>query len=367
MKCWVLVIRIFRRRCFIYIVTVLFILYICKTFQSIKYSSLKSIFYSFPFWKSSLFFHVAFGNRSLFVPGTFLRSLKPSNESYCSFRLGFPDFFDLSDSEIVLSPELGKQGSYRVIYNVLQGSWPTNQTNSVTYCSHLTPDFLYFLSEIVIRWEGPVSIAAFVPGYDGSTTLCLLQRLCYCVPEMSKVSLHFVFPVDYPPDHLVCNPSLLVPSGCSIPTTVLKKRLNTFRNQKELTYPVNVARNVARISSKTKFVLVSDIELFPSKSLVTRFQELIPTFQLKLQSTNIPFNRIVYVVPVFEVEHYIVSIPEKKSELLDLYSQNKAIYFHRWICLHCQRFPGLQRWIHKSGYLLDNSIQVGIIIFYLLT
>lgn len=357
----VLVIRTFRKRCFIYIVVTLCLLYLCKSLQSKKYSYLKSLFYNLPYIKSSsLFFHLAFGNQSLFVPGSFLKSLKPSNESYCSFRLGFPDFFDLSDSEIVLSPELGKQGSYRVIYNVLQGSWPKNQTNSVTYCSHLTPDFLFYLTEIVVRWEGPISIAAFVPGYDASTTLCLLQKLCYCVPEMSKVSLHFVFPIDYPPEHSACNTALLVPFGCSIPNIILNKRLNTLRNQEELIYPVNVARNVARISAVTKFVLVSDIELIPSKNLVPQFQKMIPTFQMKLQHLKIPLNHIVYVLPVFEVENYIITIPEKKSELLDLYSQNKAIYFHRWICLHCQRFPGLQRWIHKSSYLLDNTIQVWI-------
>ncbi|KAG8333101.1 hypothetical protein J6590_009562 [Homalodisca vitripennis] len=359
MKCWVLAIRSFRSRCFLYIVTVLFIIYLFKVFQSKKSLNFKSIFYNFPFLDGSrFFFRHSHGNKSKFIPGKFLRTLTPSNESYCSFRLGFPDFFDLSDSEIDLSPELGEQGSYRVIYNVLQGTWIKNQTNNITYCSHLTPDFLYYLVEIVIRWEGPISIAAFVPSYDASITLCLLQRLCFCVPEMSKVSLHFVFPLEYPPDHLACDSVLSIPPGCAIPNIILNKRLITFRNKEELTYPVNVARNVARISANTKFVLVSDIELIPSKNLVSRFHKMVPKLHLKINSGKTFMRRLVYVLPVFEIEDYISNIPEKKSELLDLYSQNKAIYFHRWICLHCQRFPGLQRWIHQTSYATDNSIQV---------
>lgn len=318
--------------------------------------------YNIPYLDSSsnyLMKHKTFGNSSNFVPGAFLKHLKPSNESYCSFRLGFPDFFDLSDSEINFSPELGEKGSYRVIYNVLQGSYTKNQTNNLTYCSHLTPDFLFYLVEVVVRWEGPISIAAFVPSYDASTTLCILQRLCLCVPEMSKVSLHFVFPIEHPPDHLNCDPLLSVPAGCSIPNVVASKRLNTFRNQEELIYPVNVARNVARISANSKYVMVSDIELIPSKNLVTRFQKMVPKLILKLGDGASRFKHLVYVLPVFEVEYDVVKIPDIKSELLHLYSQNKAVYFHRWICLHCQRFPGLQRWIHHSNNVLDNSIQVG--------
>lgn len=352
MKCWILVVRVFRSKRVFYFLTILSFLYLC-TLQGKLYGPYKTIISKLPYWNEP-----ELGIQSMFVPGSFLSKFKPSNESYCIFPLGFPDLFDLTDSNIEFSPESGKEGPYRVIYNVLQGSWPKNLTNSITYCSHVTPDFMYFLAEIVIRWEGPVSIAAFVPGYDASTTLCLLHRLCFCIPQMSKLSLHFVFPTEYPPDHVSCHKDLLAPTSCSIPSVILDKRLHTFRNQERLTYPVNVARNVARISAETKFVLVSDVELFPSMNLVSRFQEMIPKFQYKLLYSKMLLKRVVYVLPVFEVEHSILNIPEKKSELLELHAQNKAVYFHRWICLHCQRFPGLQRWIHMDDKILDNIVQV---------
>lgn len=322
-------------------------------------STLKSMIYNFPYLDSSrFFFNSLSGNESQFIPGAFVNALKPSNESYCSFRLGFPDFFDLSDSEIDFSPELGDKSPYRVIYNVLQGSGGKNHTNNITYCSHLTPDFLFYLTEIVVRWEGPVSIAAFVPSFDASTTLCLLQRLCFCIPEMSKVSLHFIFPLKYPPEHVACDPAISGTYGCSVPNVILNKRLNTFRNQENLIYPVNVARNVARTSANTRFVLVSDIELIPSKNLIPRFIKMVPKLLMKVNHEITKLKHLVYVLPVFEIDSHILKIPQKKSELLDLYSQNKAVYFHRWICLHCQRFPGLQRWVHHQSFTLDNSIQV---------
>ncbi|XP_054269524.1 beta-1,4-glucuronyltransferase 1-like isoform X2 [Macrosteles quadrilineatus] len=178
---------------------------------------------------------------------------------------------------------------------------------------------------------------------------------------MSKVSLHFVFPIEHPPDHLSCHPTLFVPEGCSVPSIVASRSLNTFRNQEELIYPVNVARNVARTRALTKFVIVSDIELIPSRHLVSHFVKMLSRFHLKSDG-KVPLKHLVYVVPVFEVEHFISNIPEKKSELLYLYSQNRAIYFHRWICLHCQRFPGLQRWIHHSSTSTDNSIQPMLVV-----
>lgn len=42
-----------------------------------------------------------------------------------------------------------------------------------------------------------------------------------------------------------------------------------------LTYPVNVGRNLARDAALTHFVLASDIELYPSSGLVDGFFDMI--------------------------------------------------------------------------------------------
>lgn len=62
----------------------------------------------------------------------------------------------------------------------------------------------------------------------------------------------------------------------------------------------------------------------------------------------------VFVVPIFEVEE-TESIPENKEELIKLLDVQKAVYFHKLICKHCQKFQGIENWM-ASGY--SDSIQV---------
>jgi beta-1,4-glucuronyltransferase 1 len=43
------------------------------------------------------------------------------------------------------------------------------------------------------------------------------------------------------------------------------------------------------------------------------------------------------------------SVPQEKERLLKLYSKDRAVFFHRWVCPHCQKFPGLQKWLKRKG------------------
>jgi N-acetyllactosaminide beta-1,3-N-acetylglucosaminyltransferase len=301
-----------------------------------------------------------------FVPGAFLKSLAPHNVSYCNFRYSLPDSLDIPERDVQYSPELGIHGHYRVVYNVIQASnYGSNKhKNNVTYCTHATPEFFYYLVEILYRWDGPVSIATFVPNTDASLIICLAERLCHCMPDMSRVSLHFVFPFNYPPEITSCPSSLILPTDCAAPTGLTSGPMETFRNIEGLTYPINVCRNVARIKADTTFILVSDVELFPSKNLVSNFMNMLNSLQKKSGTEyNAYVSKLVFVLPVFEIEASEL-IPSVKSKLLELYSQNLAFYFHRWVCNHCQRFPGLQRWILRKKQSLDNIVEVYFKIFY---
>lgn len=88
------------------------------------------------------------------------------------------------------------------------------------------------------------------------------------------------------------------------------QKIETLRQTQKLTYPVNVGRNAARQASKTNFVLVSDIELIPSKGLNEQFANLLQRLTerrnslLKIRASNTWTGRgFVYVLPVFEVKH----------------------------------------------------------------
>lgn len=42
-------------------------------------------------------------------------------------------------------------------------------------------------------------------------------------------------------------------------------------------------------------------------------------------------------------------IPIVKSQLKKLYDAERAVYFHREICSHCQKFPGLVKWLNRPS------------------
>ncbi|XP_049777736.1 beta-1,4-glucuronyltransferase 1-like isoform X1 [Schistocerca cancellata] len=302
--------------------------------------------------------------KAVFIPASFLNSEVPKNESYCNFNYKFPDGWNMTELFLEATPQLGNNGPYRVVYNLIEGRFEDN-TVGVTYCTHATPEFLYHIAEIVNRWDGPVSVAVFAPGTDLFVSLSVLYHMCRCFPEMSRVTVHLIVHYKYFPmesRYSVVGSKLLEDldfSNCSAPLNLLNGRFETFRHQQKLTYPVNTARNVARIAAKTTHVLVSDVELLPSSNLVPAFLSMFKKFKQHFDNVSphatkpeLQLKRYVFVLPVFEVEATVLKVPSTKKELLQLYSENRAVYFHRWVCLHCQRFPGLQKWLQKKS---DNE------------
>ncbi|KAA0188171.1 hypothetical protein HAZT_HAZT001330 [Hyalella azteca] len=256
--------------------------------------------------------------------------------------------------ELTGSPQLGTKGPYVVVYNYLKSSkfYAINET--VTFTTHSTPEFMNNVGTIAERWDGPVSVALFVPSTDFCRTLhrLIFLRNCDKAAYREKVTWHLYWPKDSPP------PSSwsLVPDETQVECEKLANdyRHNidlkqTWRAVNHLSYPINVGRNVARQASTTWFVLPSDVELFPSIGLAPQFMNFISH-----QSNNLKMPprlnkdppRRVYVVPVFEVKEIL---PNKKEELIIQLARNSAVYFHRLVCPHCQRFPGIRKWITEIG------------------
>lgn len=358
MRCFLIAVRCLRTKFFLIILLLAFILFLGRIFHHKRNGILRTLFGSGN--DEYDFFRPFFSNYSRihqFVPGLFLKNYVQQNFSYCNYKYGLPNKLDLKETDIEFPPELGLDSEYRVVYNVLESSFISNLSLDVTYCTHATPEFFLYLAEILHRWQGPVSIAVFVPATDVSLIVCLLERLCPCLPDMTRVSLHFVFPSRYPPQLSQCSPNFKSPDGCITPYGLRTKAFQSFRSLESLTYPVNVARNAARINVRTTFILVSDVELFPSRNLVINFIKMVNELQKKSGAgIEACINKLVYVLPVFEVQNNEI-IPDVKSKLLQLYSQSQAFYFHRWVCSHCQRFPGLQRWLLRKSSALDDKIE----------
>jgi len=107
-------------------------------------------------------------------------------------------------------------------------------------------------------------------------------------------------------------------------------------------YLINAARNVARTSAVSRYVLSSDVELFPSPNLATNFEKFI-------KNKKTVRSKLVYVVPTFEIDTSESDrLPKSRSELVQFYKIGKVVYFHTLICKQCQKFPKLIDWIEKN-------------------
>lgn len=272
------------------------------------------------------------------IPAGFVRKYNPSNESYCSFRYNLPEEFVYDERDLEYGPELGMDSFYRILYNVVEGKQNLSTLEPVTYATHATAEFVNYISEIARYWEGPVSVAVFVPDYDADIVTKQLVHMCHCLPNMSKVSVHYVFPANDTP-FVQTQPSIVFdPTYCVISDT---SDVLSYRASKRLRYPVNVCRNVAKKAAPTYFVLVSDVELIPSEKLASKFMEM--TSRMHIDNVQRLPSR-VYVLPLFEVKTG-EAIPRNKTDLIMLVRSERAVYFHRHVCSHCQRFPGLEKWL----------------------
>lgn len=72
---------------------------------------------------------------------------------------------------------------------------------------------------------------------------------------------------------------------------------NTYQLNYNLTFPTNVARNIAREEALTHFVLASDIDLYPSEDLINKFLRMV-TKKKELFRNRQPK---VFALPAFEV------------------------------------------------------------------
>lgn len=136
---------------------------------------------------------------------------------------------------------------------------------------------------------------------------------------------------------------------CEIPPPYINvSRTTMYKTRNNLTYPINVGRNVARESAQTHFIFASDIELYPTRNLVPKFLKMVATNE-ELFTDESPK---VFVLPIYE----IVSdqeVPDNKTQLQALFKAKKAFLFHGKICPPCHSVPRQIQWMRaKEGNTL---------------
>ena len=123
----------------------------------------------------------------------------------------------------------------------------------------------------------------------------------------------------------------------------------SYRKTKGLLYPCNAARNIAREAAGTHFVMPADIELFPSPGTIPAFLDMIRRDETYLHG---PSPR-VFVLSIWEIEEDI-SLPNTKTELLELDRQEKVSEFHINVCSLCHKVPHMDIWRKDDGASSDE-------------
>jgi len=153
-----------------------------------------------------------------------------------------------------------------------------------------------------------------------------------------------------PPICSLANGTLVPPPYTQIP------RNESYKAVANLTYPINVGRNIARLAANTHFIFACDIELYPSLGFVDQFLNMVAKNHSVL-ALDPKQPRRVYPLPVFEIETG-VQIPANKSELLALYRKKQAQIFHLKVCPTCHIIPGQEAWFNQSTSDKDHELHL---------
>lgn len=233
---------------------------------------------------------------------------------------------------------------------------------SVTLTTQATHEFLQHVPVLCSRWQGPISVAVYAPGTDYAVALDKIAYLRHCDDPCvsANVSWHMVFDRDHaPPAAVVVDSSssavFLQSWNGSCASDVMGREYPQFRKAHKMTYPINVLRNVARRRSRTRYILASDIELYPSANVIPRFLNLVAE-RWRRNATEARAPQ-VFVLPIFEVQAK-QRPPLTKRVLVEMLRNKTAIFFHKWVCDQCQKFPKREEWIE---YVPADDDTLGIL------
>lgn len=311
-------------------------------------------------------------------------TIKPPEQIPDDLQLPLSDQTDyLNDS--LLGPwwQVGSRvnNTYTTVTNYIRAMKSFNFNSSITLTTQATTEYVYHILELCKRWDGPISVAVFCPGQEMAVAVTLVKFMRQCLPALlsacirDKVTWHLAYnrahgpSVSYPQRHLdrinfplfaeqdQC-PKLAGPnSEDSIRQFEEQlRRVNgiypkSYRQQFQLPYPINVVRNTARLAAETRYILASDVELYPSVNLVPYFMNLVTNHNISSEFAQ--SKRYIFTLPIFEVRSN-VSAPRTKDELVRLFKQNDAIFFHKLVCDECQNFPNRLKWLQTDQVRLDN-------------
>lgn len=240
-------------------------------------------------------------------------------------------------------PKTQQRGDYWVLYNYVRAERTFKCEETVTYTTHADYSFMDNLVPLLERWRAPISIALHAPGTDFEYTLESIAHLRDCTSSLVRelVTFHIYFSTKHVPKEVPKHTRVFdEPYNCSLTPPYLNVSSDQmYKAQKKLLYPVNVGRNVAREMAQTYYILPSDIELYPSPNITTKFLEMIAKNTGPLLSKNPK----VFPLHIFEVSANS-QVPETKTMLKEMLANGTALPFHKKLCPGCHNIPKAKEW-----------------------
>lgn len=95
----------------------------------------------------------------------------------------------------LLQPSFKQRGNYWVLYNYVRAEARFGCFESITYATHGDYSFLSNLPVLIERWQGPISVALYAPGFDFQVTLDSIAYLRTCEIDLIRkfVNFHIFF------------------------------------------------------------------------------------------------------------------------------------------------------------------------------
>ncbi|KAK5650613.1 hypothetical protein RI129_001642 [Pyrocoelia pectoralis] len=233
-----------------------------------------------------------------------------------------------------------QRGEYWVLFNYVPATQKQRCFESITYTTQGDYTFLDNLIPLVERWNGPISVALHAPGYDFRNTLDSIAYLRHCLKASDLIMKYVTFHIFFSTNHIPFYSAIKPPSvtlrnfyqdnfDCYKTAPYANKDYKSlYKTKANITYPINVARNIAKASAQTHFLLASDIELYPSPNLIPKFLRFVEENRKLIEKKT----KKVFVLPVFETL-LNQSLPANKTVLQQMYQSKTAFYFHKNISM----------------------------------
>ena len=231
------------------------------------------------------------------------------------------------------------------------------QRTGLTLITHCSLSRFHYILQLQRLFDGPISLAVFALVQHIPLLVELVALIRKCHPYVRhNTTFHLVFPLNSEDVNVTQQFVFSHVTECDQLTSRLEEARfqrqegHFYGEQKDVLYPNNLLRNVARLNSHTSHILMMDIDLIPSNQLQGNFlnflyQTLKHSNEFVADWSSSKEEKTVFVLPTYEIAHKNIKKPPRtKRQLLVAIGIGTARPFYAAICRKCQMYTEYEKW-----------------------